>query len=111
MFKEITSKGYEKMNKKEQPQEKRAIDNIPRCPYCNGELKKWKVPQTVFTEWPNEYFYVCLNDECSYFVQGWEAMANQGVHCSYRLMYDPLTDRCQPIPVMNKNMLRDQIVE
>ena len=81
------------------------------CPHCGVELKKWPVPQNVFTEWPNEYFYVCLNDECSYFVQGWETMENQGVHGSYRFAYDPLTDCCQPIPVRNKNMMRDQIVE
>jgi hypothetical protein len=83
----------------------------PRCPHCNTELKKWQVPQTIFTEWPNEYFYICMNDECSYFVRGWETMQNQGRHGSYRLMYDPLTNCCQPVPVMNKNTLRDQIID
>ena len=87
------------------------IKNTLHCPHCDSELKKWKVPQNVFTEWPNEYFYVCMNDDCSYFVRGWEAMEEQGNHCSYRLMYDPLTDRCQPMAVLNKNMLWDSIVE
>jgi hypothetical protein len=99
------------MNKDELPEGQSRKNDRPRCPYCNTELKKWKVPQTIFTEWPNEYFYVCLNDECSYFVRGWEAMASQGLHGSHRIMYDPLTDTCQPVPVMNKNMLRDQIIE
>lgn len=81
------------------------------CPYCGQRLKKWRVPQTVFTEWPNEFLYVCLNDECPYFICGWDAMAAQGNRCSYRLMYDPLTDNCQPLPVFNTKMLRDGIVE
>jgi hypothetical protein len=99
------------MNSKAAGEGRRARNNKPRCPYCGSELKKWKVPQTVFTEWPNEYFFVCLNDECSYFVQGWEVMASQGIHGSYRLMYDPLADCCQALPVPNKSMLLDQIVE
>ena len=99
------------MNGGEVDKGRRDMNDKPRCPYCNAELKKWNVPQTVFTEWPNEYFFVCLNDECSYFVQGWEAMANQGVHGSFRLMYDPLNDSCQAIPVANKSMLRNQIIE
>jgi hypothetical protein len=99
------------MNADENREGQGMADERPRCPHCNSELKKWKVPQTIFTEWPNEYFYVCLNDDCSYFIRGWEAMANLGRHGSCRVMYDPLTGTCQPIPVTNKKMLRDQIVE
>ena len=90
---------------------KTEIKETLRCPYCGAELKKWEVPQSVFTEWPNEYFYICFNDECPYFVGGWEAMAGQGNHCTYRLMYDPLADCCHPIPVMNRSMLRDGIID
>jgi hypothetical protein len=99
------------MDVKKTSKGRRRTESKPRCPYCNDELKRWNVPQTIFTEWPNEYFFICLNDECPYFVRGWEVMANQGVHGSYRLMYDPLTDSCQAFPVMNKNMFRDQIIE
>ncbi len=90
---------------------KRDIKNTLRCPHCDSELKKWQVPQNIFTQWPNEFFYICFNDECSYYVRGMDVMANQGNHCSYRLMYDSLTDNCQPVPVMNKNTLRDGIIE
>jgi DNA-directed RNA polymerase subunit M/transcription elongation factor TFIIS len=90
---------------------KREIRDTLRCPHCGERLNKWGVPQTVFTEWPNEFFYVCMNDECSYFVRGWAAMAAQGNSCSYRLMYDPLTDSCQPVPVSSANTLRDGIIE
>jgi hypothetical protein len=104
-----TSKAKQTPKAKQTRRVKKA--SVPRCPHCNAELKKWKVPQNIFTEWPNEYFYICMNDECSYFVQGWETMENQGMHGSYRLMYDPETSCCQPLPVMNKKMLRDQIAD
>jgi len=82
-----------------------------RCPHCDAPLKKWEVPQSIFTEWPNEYFYICFNDECPYYVRGWDAMAAQGNDCSYRLMYDPLTDCCQPAPVHSHLALRNGIIE
>ncbi|MFC2067399.1 hypothetical protein ACFLTP_00030 [Chloroflexota bacterium] len=99
------------MNKEEIQTKKGKVKDTLHCPYCDTELKKWEVPQTGFTEWPNEYFYICFNNSCSYFTKGWETMARQGKTCTYRLMYDSLTDCCNPIPVMNDSMLRDGIIE
>jgi hypothetical protein len=104
-------KGDLKLNKEEIEKKKEEIKNTLRCPHCDAELKKWQVPQTIFTEWPNEYFYICFNDECPYFLRGWDTMEKQGNHCSYRLMYDPLTDTCQPAPVRSRDNLRDNIIE
>ncbi len=97
--------------KEEIERRKKAVKDTLACPYCGQKLSKWEVSQTLFTEWPNEFFYVCFNDECPYFVEGWKAMARQKNHCSYRLMYDPLTDCCQPIPVPNHTIMRDGIVQ
>lgn len=90
---------------------KRAVRDTLCCPYCEVRLEKWLVPQTIFTEWPNEFFYVCFNDECPYFVRGWDTMAAQGNPGSYRMRYDPLKDNCGPIPVLSRGSLRDGIVE
>ncbi len=92
-------------------QRKRTIRDTLCCPYCGTRLKKWLVPDTPFTEWPNEFMYICFNNECGYFVGGWDAMAAQGNPCSYRLMYDPLRDACHPVPVLSREALRDGIVE
>ncbi len=89
---------------------KRTIRETLRCPYCRERLEKWAVPQTPFTEWPNPYMYVCFNDACCYYVEGWEAMAAQGNWCSYRFMYNPESDAGGPIPVQHARMLRDGIV-
>jgi len=103
--------GRIRMSTDEIQKKKKGIKDTMRCPYCDAELKKWKVPQNIFIEWPNEYFYICFNDECSYFIGGWKAMEKLGRPCTYRLMYDPLTDRCEPLLVMNNNMLKDGIIE
>ncbi len=90
---------------------KRTTQQTLRCPYCEHRLLKWEMPQTAFTEWPNDFFYVCFNDECSYFLRGWDAMSKMGATCSYRLMWDPLRDACLPVPVFTRQMLRDGIIE
>lgn len=90
---------------------KEAIRETLCCPYCGERLSKWAVPQTLWTTWPNEFMYICFNDRCPYFVRGRESMAQMGNAGSYRLMYDPVTDTCQPVPVLNRRALRDGIVD
>ena len=97
--------------KEEVEERKQAVKVTRCCPHCNEPLQKWLVPQTIFTQWPNEFMYICFNDECSYYVRNQEAMARMGNSGSQRLMYDPEQDCCQPIPVMSANSLRDGIVE
>jgi len=89
---------------------KRQVGDTLCCPYCGETLGRWNIPQTVFTEWPNEYLYVCFNDECPYYVNGWKTMSEQGMPCSYRLMYDDMTNSCGPIPVFNNTMIKEDIV-
>ncbi len=86
------------------------VGRTRRCPYCDSPLRKWAVPQHIYTEWPNEFFYICFNDYCPYYVRGWEFMAAQKNPGSYRMRYDPLKDYCGPIPVFDKNTLRDGIM-
>lgn len=73
-----------------------------RCPYCEQPLQKFELAQSPFLEWDNEFVYVCFNNQCPYFASGWEVMTQQGnIGFSYRLMYDPLRDRCMPVPTAN----------
>jgi len=103
--------GESSISREELERKKAEIKNTLCCPHCDTPLEKLEVPQGNLAEWPNEYFYVCLNDNCLYFIRGWDAMATQGNHCSYRLLYDPINDCCQPAPVHNRNELRDCVVE
>ncbi len=90
----------------------RAVKDTLECPYCRSRLSKWAVPQTPFTEWDNEFMYICFNDACPYLVRGWEVMARQGnVGVSYRLMYNPEAGCLLPVAVPSLNALKEGIVD
>lgn len=90
----------------------RAVKDTLACPYCGARLRKWEVPQTPFTEWDNEYMYICFNDACPYLVGGWESMGRQGnLGSSYRLMYNPVMDSCLPVPVTSLGALKSGILD
>lgn len=79
---------------------KRQIKDTLRCPYCQDKLDRFDIPENPFTEWDNDFVYVCFNNGCAYLLGGWSAMARQGNHgFSYRLMYDPIRDTCHPTPI------------
>ena len=92
-------------------QRTRQVKATLRCPYCDSKLDKWEVPDTPFVEWASTFQYICFNDECAYFAGGWDVMQSQANLCSYRLMYDPASGGCYPIPVPTKDALREYIVE
>ena len=106
-----TGKGRAMPSREEIDRRKKEVKNTLCCPYCGDRLKKWAVPQGMENPWPNEFLYVCLNDDCPYFLRGWSVMETLGNKCSYRLMYDPLTDNCQPLPVPNSRVIKDCIIE
>lgn len=88
------------------------IKDTLSCPYCGERMRKWLVPNTPFSTWDSEHMYVCINDECGYLVRGWDVMNRQGNRgISYRLMYNPVNDRCMAIPVPSLDVLKDGIVD
>jgi SAM-dependent methyltransferase len=95
------------------PERERAVKQTMCCPHCGEKLRKWAVPDNPFVQtWDNDHMHICFNDACPYYVRGWNFMYREGNHgISYRLMYNPVKDRCMPIPVPSPNALRDGIVE
>jgi hypothetical protein len=82
----------------------------PHCPHCGQQMKKWRVPMA--STWPDDFFYVCFNDACSYFVQGWKQLwEQQAVRASYRCRLDPGTGKFVPLPVWSADALKDDILE
>ena len=82
----------------------------PACPHCGKQMLKWQVPDG--STWNAPFLYICFNDDCPYFVHGWERMRDQyNVTGSYRHRRDPSTGEEGPLPVWSRNALRDSIIE
>lgn len=82
----------------------------PVCPHCHQEMKKWRVP--INSTWPDEFFFVCFNDDCPYFIKGWQYMWEQNeTKASYRCRWDPHSGKCVPLPVWSYDALKADIIE
>lgn len=79
------------------------------CPHCGTPLKKWAVPDGA--SWSEDFFFVCFNNECSYYKNGWDWMWNQFKQkASYRYMINPTTGVPSPLPVWSDEATREMIV-
>jgi hypothetical protein len=73
-------------------------------------MLRWENPQ--LGSWSGEYQFVCFNDDCPYFVRGWNWMKSQfNVNASYRFRLEPLTGENGPLPVWSKKALRSGIIQ
>ena len=73
-------------------------------------MARWANPDGA--TWTGGFQYVCFNDECPYFVRGWEWMERKyGVGASYRHRFDPATGQSGPLPVWSESDFRSSIIE
>ena len=80
------------------------------CPHCGSVLKKWLVPDEA--TWDEEFFFVCFDDDCSYYKSGWEWMKQQyNQQASYRYALNPENGTSLMIPVWSETATREMIVE
>ena len=100
---------------KEQVLEKVLSQKKPLCPHCGMEMSIWEVPPFSFSDglgWGTPYLFVCFNNECPLYVQGWENLEEHYGHkASYRCMNYPGTKQFECIPVFSQIGGTGQIID
>jgi len=85
------------------------VKETPTCPHCQAQMIKMEMPADAGYDSP--FMYVCFNDECPYFVNGWTWMMEKyQVKSSYRHRINPLTSAASPLPVWSKDAMKDRII-
>lgn len=77
----------------------------PHCPECGVEMSLWEVPPITFSDglgWDSPYLYVCFNDDCPMYVNGWNnMMENYSQRASYRCIKSPFGNNFEAMPVFS----------
>ena len=85
-------------------------DHSLSCPHCGARLLAMALPDGV--QYDETHHYVCFNDDCSYYREGWDWMMEQySQKASYRYMINPTTGAASPLPVWSDQATREMIVE
>ncbi len=87
-----------------------ASDSALTCPHCGAHLREFELPTE--TGWGANQ-WVCFNDECSYFRDGWTWIwETYRAKASYRFrVVNPATGATSPLPVWSATAMRDRIVD
>ncbi len=100
---------------REQILEKIISKEKPKCPHCHREMSIWEVPPVPVGDglgWGVPFLYICFNDECPLYEQGWENMReNYGRNASYRCMCYPENDTFECLPVFSPMGATGQIID
>lgn len=87
----------------------------PVCPHCGKEMKIWECTETGLScgsGWGTPYLFVCLNDECPPFVNGWESMKRDyGRKCSYRCICFPDSRKTEMMMVFSFSGAKWDIID
>lgn len=100
---------------KEQVLEKILAREKPKCPHCDEEMKLWEVPPIAIGDglgWDSPYMYVCFNDECQLYKDGWDNMRENYAHnASYRCIKSPNSANFELMPVFSSMGGQGQIID
>ena len=91
------------------------LEEVNICPHCETKLTLCHAPPIHVGDglgWGSEYLFVCLNDECSLFVRGWDYIENQYGHVgSYRYMRLPDSEESYNMMVAGRDAFTGSIVD
>ncbi len=91
------------------------ITEPPACKYCGVKMLKMKPPDFNLTDglgWGVPFLYMCFNDECKLYVNGWKSIqANFDRKASYRAICYPDNGNYESLLVYSSDGYRGQIIE
>ena len=92
----------------------RYFENIPDCPHCKQKLSCCEAPPIHIGDglgWGSEILYICLNDGCSVFLNGWDQIEEKfGHHASYRYMQLPDSNESNVMMVGNADAFKASVI-
>lgn len=87
-----------------------AITQKYTCPHCRQELTPCHAPPIHVGDglgWGSEVLFICLNDECSMYVNGWKYIEDKFGHSSsYRFMRLPDSNECYSMMVASSEAFK-----
>ena len=94
---------------------KEHIDEIHYCPHCKEKLDYCSVPPVHVGDglgWGTEAYFICLNDNCPLFINGWKHIEAQFGHsASYRYMLLPGNTEGTPMMVGSKDAFKGCVID
>ena len=93
----------------------RYIDEVHTCPHCKTVMSCCEATPIHVGDglgWGSEVLFICLNDECKLFINGWSSIeARYGHHASYRYMEMPGSTESNVMMVGNAMAFTGSIID
>lgn len=90
------------------------LDEVRICPHCKQKLSCCEAPPFHIGDglgWGSEVMFICLNDGCSLFLNGWDQIERQyGHHSSYRYMELPGSPEGNCLMVGNSDAFKGCVI-
>ena len=91
------------------------LDEEKFCPHCKQQLSCCEAPPFHIGDglgWGAEVLFICLNDDCPLFVNGWKQIETQyGHRSSYRYMELPRSKEGNVMMVANKDAFTGSVID
>ncbi len=91
------------------------LDETHVCPHCEQQMSCCEAPPVHIGDglgWGAEVMYICLNDHCSLFLNGWENIElKYGHHASYRYMELPNSKEGNYMMVGNSDAFKASVID
>ena len=91
------------------------FEDVPFCPHCKEELSCCEAPPFHIGDglgWGSEVLYICLNDNCSLFVNGWAQIEEKYGHSSsYRYMQLPGSQEANLMMVGSEDAFKGSVID